>query len=50
MYEMRQVAGSHVGEGSPEKELGRKREGEYQLRDCFTSMKDGPVVEFRKRS
>lgn len=47
LYEMRHVSGDRIGEGSEGEVLGRRRKGEYQLRDCFTSMKDGPVVEFR---
>jgi cytochrome P450 len=50
MYEMRLANGIRVGEGSPELEWGRQRREEYQLKDSFTSMKDGPFVEFRERS
>lgn len=37
------------GEGKEGAEWGRHRRGEFQLVDTFTSLKDGPVVEFRKR-
>jgi cytochrome P450 len=49
LYEMRAVAGVTVGEGSPSMEWGRQRRHEFQLKDSFTSMKDGPYVEFRER-
>jgi cytochrome P450 len=49
MYEMRAVKGMTVGEGNQELEWGRQRSDEYQLKDSFTSMKDGPYVEFRER-
>lgn len=50
MYEMRIAEGYSVGEGSEDMEVGRRRKEEYQLRDSFTSMKDGPYVEFRARA
>lgn len=50
MYEMRAVEGMRVGEGNPAAEWGREKRHEYQLRDSFTSMKDGPYVEFRDRA
>ncbi len=52
LYDIRQAPGTHVGEGKYGKlgqEPNRGREGEYQLRDSFTSLKDGPMVEFRER-
>ena len=49
LYEMRLAPGDHVGEGNPDLEWGRQRKGEYQLMDSFTSLKDGPYVEFRER-
>ena len=50
MYEFRKVEGMRAGEGFAGAEEGRRRVGEYQLKDSFTSMKDGPWVEFRERS
>lgn len=51
MYDMRAAEGMTTGEGNLGLEWGRQRKGEYQLRDSFTSMKDGPYVQFRvKRS
>ncbi|QSZ31009.1 hypothetical protein DSL72_000570 [Monilinia vaccinii-corymbosi] len=49
LYEMRVAEGYTVGEGGEHLEVGRRRREEYQLRDSFTSMKDGPYVEFRVR-
>lgn len=46
LYDMRLAPGSHLGEGSPDAELGRNRPLEFQLQDTFTSAKDGPLVEF----
>ncbi|ESZ91878.1 hypothetical protein SBOR_7743 [Sclerotinia borealis F-4128] len=50
MYEMRMAEGFNLGEGSEDQEVGRQRCGEFQLRDSFTSTKDGPYVEFRARA
>ena len=36
------------GEGGPHLEQGRRRRGELQLIDTFTSAKTGSMVEFRK--
>ena len=47
MYDMRLAPGSHEGEGNPDLEFGRHRPTEFQLKDTFTSMKAGPLVEFR---
>ena len=52
LYDIRLAPGTHIGEGQfgeLGKEIGRERVGEYQLRDSFTSLKDGPMVEFRAR-
>jgi cytochrome P450 len=48
-YDMRLAPGTTLGEGREGGEPGRGRKGEYQLWDSFTSMKDGPFVEFRER-
>ncbi|PQE23749.1 Isotrichodermin C-15 hydroxylase protein [Rutstroemia sp. NJR-2017a BBW] len=47
LYEMR-LAGT-LGEGREGDVWGREKRGEFQLRDSFTSLKDGPGVEFRRR-
>lgn len=50
MYDMKLAEGTSVGEGDPGLEWGRQRREEYQLRDSFTSLKDGPYVRFRERA
>ena len=50
LYEMRLARGTTLGEGNAELEDGRRRKGEYQLKDSFTSIKDGPLVEFKERT
>lgn len=47
LFDMRLEPGSTLGEGRLELENGRQRRDEYQLKDTFTSMKDGPIVQFR---
>lgn len=49
LYDLRKAPGPDPGEGNPSLEWGRQRSWEYQLVDQFTSLKDGPLVEFRKR-
>lgn len=49
LFDMRLAPGSHIGEGSPDAELGRHRPMEFQLKDTFTASKDGPLVEFCER-
>ncbi|KAI1647477.1 cytochrome P450 [Daldinia loculata] len=49
MYDLRKSAGFDPAEGNPDLEWGRRRVDEFQLIDQFTSLKDGPMVEFRKR-
>ncbi|KAI9731619.1 MAG: hypothetical protein M1818_007749 [Claussenomyces sp. TS43310] len=50
LYDMRLAPGLRVGEGNPDLEYGRQRVNEFQLKDSFTSIKDGPMVEFRLRA
>ncbi|KAB5542502.1 cytochrome P450-like protein [Coniochaeta sp. 2T2.1] len=50
LYDLRRAVGvADPGEGKADSEWGRDRVGEYQLVDTFTSLKDGPMVEFRRR-
>ncbi|KAK0737977.1 cytochrome P450-like protein [Schizothecium vesticola] len=50
LYDVRRAVGVRdPGEGEKGREWGRHREGEFQLVDTFTSLKDGPMVEFRRR-
>ncbi|RDL38715.1 putative cytochrome P450 67 [Venustampulla echinocandica] len=50
LYDMKLAEGVTIGEGHPDNEWGRQKSGEYQLRDSFTSLKDGPYVHFRARA
>ena len=52
LYDVRRAPGvDDPGEGGkPGAVYGRHRKDEFQLVDIFTSLKDGPLVEFRKRS
>jgi cytochrome P450 len=36
-----------LGEGNPDAEWGRQRKGDFQVKDCFVSLKDGPMIEFK---
>jgi cytochrome P450 len=36
-----------LGEGSPDLEAGRRRKGDFQVKDCFISLKNGPMIEFK---
>lgn len=50
-YDLRRAV--HIedpGEGHEDAEWGRHRPEEYQLVDAFTSLKDGPMIEFRERA
>ena len=50
LYDLRRSSGFDPGEGGREgAEWGRHRASEFQLTDTFTSMKNGPMVEFRRR-
>jgi cytochrome P450 len=50
LYDVRRAQGIvDPGEGRRGAEWGRHREGEFQLVDTFTSLKEGPMVEFRRR-
>lgn len=50
LYDLRRAPGFDPAEGGCEgAEWGRHRVEEFQLTDTFTSMKDGPMVQFRRR-
>jgi len=50
LYDLRRAQGIvDPGEGKTGAEWGRHRSTEFQLVDTFTSLKEGPMVEFRKR-
>jgi cytochrome P450 len=48
-FEVRIAPGTTAGEGRADLEEGRRRAMEYQLKDTFTSVKDGPMLQFRRR-
>jgi cytochrome P450 len=51
LYDLRKAVGVvDPGEGKKGMEYGRHRASEFQLVDTFTSMKNGPMVEFRLAS
>ncbi|KAI1437349.1 isotrichodermin C-15 hydroxylase [Xylaria sp. CBS 124048] len=50
IYDMRKSNMADPAEGRADLEWGRQRKEEYQLIDQFTSLKNGPMIEFRKRS
>lgn len=51
LYDMQRAVGIvDPGEGSPHAAWGRHRPEEFQLVDTFTSLKDGPMIEFRSRA
>jgi hypothetical protein len=35
-----------LGEGTSHAEWGRQK-GDFQVTDCFISLKDGPMIEFK---
>ncbi len=41
--------GSTLGEGSPELGWGRRDRKQFQLYDAYVSMRDGPMIQFKKR-
>lgn len=49
LFDLRKAPGMQIGEGSREMEYGRHRPFEYQTNHSFTSIKDGPMVQFKPR-
>lgn len=49
-FDVRKAPDSTIGEGRPELGWGRRDRGQFQLIDGFISLRDGPVVQFRKRA
>lgn len=48
-FEVRQDPSNLVGGGCVGARAGRDREEQYQTYDAFVSLRDGPMVQFRKR-
>lgn len=48
-FDIRGMKGDILGEGNPDFVWGRKEKGQFQMRDAFVALKDGPVVQIRRR-
>ncbi|KEF61099.1 uncharacterized protein A1O9_02664 [Exophiala aquamarina CBS 119918] len=49
-YDFKEVGGrERKGGGGRDLEIGRERQDEFQIFDCFGADRDGPVLRFRKR-
>ena len=46
--DVRALPGDMLGGGAPELGWGRRNRNQYQLRDAYISLRDGPMVQFRK--
>lgn len=49
-FEVQQDEKNHLGAGDPAGMYGRREVEQYQVKDAFVAMRDGPMVQFRKRS
>ncbi|KAI9790607.1 MAG: hypothetical protein M1816_004939 [Peltula sp. TS41687] len=47
--DLRQAPGSTLGEGAPELGWGRRDRNQFQLVDAFVALRQGPMLQFRKR-
>lgn len=47
--DVRIVPGSALGEGNPSLGWGRRLGNQFQLRDAYMAIREGPLVQFRKR-
>jgi cytochrome P450 len=48
-YEFRLAPDDRTGEGGVDMSWGRKCRDQYQTRDAFVPLRDGPFIQFRKR-
>jgi cytochrome P450 len=48
-FEVRQDPSNNLGGGSPEAREGRREPDQYQLQDIFVAIRDGPMVQLRRR-
>ncbi|KAI4642950.1 hypothetical protein J4E93_007019 [Alternaria ventricosa] len=48
-YDVRQAPGQNVGEGRPDLGWGQRNPGHFQLRDAYISLREGPIIQFKKR-
>jgi cytochrome P450 len=49
-YEFRLAPNDRTGEGHPSMSWGRRSKRQYQTRDAFVPLRDGPYVQFAKRA
>lgn len=47
--EVRQAPGHTLGEGAPSLGWGRRHRNQFQVIDAYISIRDGPMVQFRRR-
>ncbi|KAI4282214.1 MAG: hypothetical protein L6R35_005468, partial [Caloplaca aegaea] len=47
--DVRAEPGSTLGEGAPDLGWGRRDRKQFQLEDAYVAMRDGPMVQFKKR-
>lgn len=48
-FDVRKAPDSTIGEGAPELGWGRRDRRQFQLKDAWISVRNGPVVQFRRR-
>jgi cytochrome P450 len=48
-YDVKNAEGQRVGEGKPELGWGRSNRNHFQFRDAYIGLREGPIVQFRKR-
>ncbi|MCJ1246970.1 hypothetical protein MMC30_004181 [Trapelia coarctata] len=48
--EVRAEPGSRLGEGAPELGWGRRNRNQYQVGDAYISLRDGPMLQFKRCS
>lgn len=49
-FEVRQDLKNHLGAGDVNGPVGRREVEQYQVKDAFVAMRDGPMVQFKRRS
>jgi len=48
--DVKRVPGTTLGQGRPEMGWGMRSEDHFQVQDAYISIKDGPLLQFKKRS
>lgn len=49
-FDVRLAPGSTLGAGNPSLGWGRTLKNQYQLRDAYIALRDGPLIQFKKRA